>query len=282
MSTIQPSIHGGAPHVTSQRPAHPALHWLCLLCLVVSLRPAAAAPLLLVADEWCPYNCGEHDPRQGYVIDLLQTIFAEAGMQSAYRVVPWSRAIKMVEQSKADLLIGTNAEITPHLLLSLPIGEQRTCFFAARGSTWQFHSIADLHEQRLGVIQDYSSYDGGGALDSYIASSPPAQGKVLRATGTQALQNNFLMLAAGRLDVLVENCNVGAYRLQSLGLTEQIQTAGQLDGYHASIHIGLNPNAPDAQKWLALISQGLSEKRRSGELERLLRTYGLHDWVPAP
>lgn len=257
------------------------LRQLCLLSALVGLRPALAGPLL-VADEWCPYNCAQNDARQGYVIDLLRGIFAQAGLPATYLVTPWTRAIRMVEQGKADLLVGTTPEITPHLLLSLPIGENRTCFFTTRGSPWHFRQMADLHEQRLGVIQDYASYDAGGVLDRYIASSPPEQGKVLRATGAQALQKNLRMLTAGRLDVVVENCNVGAYRLQKLGLTEKIRLAGQLDSFNGTVNIGLNPAAPDAQQWLTLINQGLTEKRRSGELERLLQTYGLHDWAPQP
>lgn len=257
------------------------LRQLCLLSALVGLRPALAGPLL-VADEWCPYNCAQNDARQGYVIDLLRGIFAQAGLPATYQVTPWTRAIRMVEQGKADLLVGTTPEITPDLLISLPIGENRTCFFAARGSTWHFRQIADLHEQRLGVIQDYVSYDAGGEFDRYVASSPEKQGKVLRATGAQALQNNFRMLMAGRLDVVVENCNVGAYRLQRLGLSQEIQPAGQLDSFNGTVNIGLNPAAPNAQRWLKLINQGLAEKRRSGELERLLQSYGLHDWAPQP
>lgn len=267
--------------MTKPRPLRSILPLLGLFAALTGLRPALAGPLL-VADEWCPYNCAQEDAQPGYVIDLLQAIFTQAGMPATYLVTPWTRAIRMVEQGKADLLVGTTPEITPHLLLSLPIGENRTCFFAARGSSWHFQQMADLHEQRLGVIQDYGSYDAGGVLDRYIASSPPAQGKVLRATGAQALQKNFRMLLAGRLDVVVENCTVGTYRLQKLGLMEKIQLAGRLDSFNGTVNIGLNPNAPDAQKWLTLINQGLNERRRNGELERLLQTYGLHDWAPQP
>lgn len=272
--------HGGTP-VKRPRP-HWQLLGLCLLLLLTGLRPVAAEPLLLVADEWCPYNCAQEDVRQGYVIDLLQAIFTQAGLPTAYQVTPWTRAIRMVEQGKADLLVGTTPGITPHLLLSLPIGDNRTCFFAPTQSTWQFHSIADLPGQRLGVIQDYASYDDGGVLDRYIASSPPEQGMVVRAAGAQALQKNLRMLAVGRLDVVVENCNVGSYRLQRLGLQDKVRQAGQLDSFNGTVNIGLNPAAPDAQQWLTLINQGLQERRRNGELERLLQSYGLHDWAPQP
>lgn len=266
--------------MTKPRLLRSFLPWLGLLAAFAGLHPALAGPLL-VADEWCPYNCAQDDVHQGYVIDLLQAIFTQAGMPATYLVTPWTRAILMVEQGKADLLVGTTPEVTPHHLLSLPIGENRTCFFAALGSPWHFQQIADLYGQRLGVIQGYS-YDAGGALDRYIASNPSARGKVLRATGAQALQKNLRMLAAGRLDVVAENCNVGTYRLQKLGLAGSIQLAGQLGSFNGTVHIGFKPNTPNAQQWLTLINQGLNEKRRSGELERLLQTYGLHDWAPQP
>jgi polar amino acid transport system substrate-binding protein len=254
----------------------------CLIPLFVG-RTAQAESLFLVADEWCPYNCAQDDKRQGYVVDLLAAIFAQVGVTTEYRVVPWSRAVKMVEQGTAQALLGTTSKNTPQLLLSQAIGANTNCFFAATEATWATRApnIDEIKQLRLGVIQDYSNYDGGGPLDQYIASHPQ-NGRINPSSGANALQNNFQKILAGRVDLVVENCNVGNYSLQRYGLSQRIKSIGELDYFHGDLNIGFNPQDPRANVWVELVNQGIAEKRRNGELAKILHTYGLSDWASTP
>ncbi|MBF7728976.1 substrate-binding periplasmic protein [Pseudomonas sp. N040] len=253
---------------------------LCWSVLLLAGRPAVAESLLAIGDEWCPYNCASDNPRPGYLVELLRDIYAEQGLQVEYRVVPWSRALKMMADGKADLLLATTPETTPGLPLSVAVGEDRTCFYVPRGSAWRYSGLAELQQRRFGVIQDYS-YDGGGALDGLIAASTSAAGPAMASSGENALQNNFNKLLAGRVDLVLENCAVGSYSLRRYGLRERIQSAGSLPGYRGVLNIGFNPAAPDAHLRLEQLRAGLEQRRRSGALQQLLEAYGLVDWVPA-
>lgn len=254
---------------------------LCCCWLALAGSALRAEPLVLIGDEWCPYNCAEDNPQPGYLVDLLASIFKAEGLTVEYRVIPWTRAIKMVEEGQADLLLATTPDTTPDLPLSVAVGEDRTCFFVPANSTWHYRDLADLQRQRLGVVQDYS-YDGGGPLDAYIATSPAEDGRVLASSGANALQNNFNKLLAGRVDLVLENCNVGLYSLQRYGLREQIREAGSLAYYRGELNIGLSPRNPQAARLTELIGRGLAERRASGELQRLLQPYGMQDWAPLP
>jgi polar amino acid transport system substrate-binding protein len=262
---------------THYRLNRPALLILTLTAILLG-RPLQAEPLLLVANDWCPYNCGAQDANKGYLVDLLGQIFADVGEKIEYREVPWSRAIKMVQENKANGLLAVTQQGARGLLLSPPVGVDSSCFYVAKNSTLQVPNMAQLRQLRLGVIQDFVSYDGGGELDKYIASKPAGE-RVITASGTQALESNFKKIIAGRVDLVIENCNVGDYSLQRFGLTEQIRNTGNLPYYHPSLHIGFYSQDPRAPVWAELIGKAISEKRRNGELAKILHKYGLSDWA---
>ena len=246
---------------------------LCFLLLASSLSsPLRAAPLIMVANDWCPYSCAQDDLLPGYVVELMRDIAVE------YRVVPWSRAIRMVEQNKASVLLATTFKDTPRLPLSDLVGLDTSCFYAREDAGLQDPDMARIKQLRLGVIQDFS-YDNGGELDTYIASA--LEGKtasVLASSGANALQSNFEKIAAGRIDLLVENCNVGDFSLQRFALEGQIRKVGTIATYRNGLLIGFNPDDPRVPQWIERVNRRVAEKRSNGELQILLHKYGLRDW----
>ena len=233
-----------------------------------------AAPLLMVANDWCPYSCAQEDALPGYVVELMRDIFAESDTAVEYRVVPWSRAIRMVEQNKASVLLATTFKDTPHLPLSDLVGLDTSCFYATEAAAVQNPDMARIRQLRLGVIQDFS-YDNGGELDAYIAEEPAS---VLTSSGANALQNNFEKMAAGRIDLLVENCNVGDFSLRRFGLQGKVRKVGTIDHYRNGLLIGFNPDDPRVPQWIERVNRRIAEKRANGELQALLHKYGLQDW----
>lgn len=236
-----------------------------------------AQPLVMVANDWCPYSCGQEDDLPGYVVELMRDIFAETGVSVEYRVVPWSRAIKMVEQNKASVLLATTFKDTPDLPLTDLVGLDTSCFYVKAESSVQNPDIGQIRQLRLGVIQDFS-YDNGGELDSYIASQSQLNSRVIASSGANALQSNFEKITAGRVDLVVENCNVGDYSLKRFGLEGQIRKVGTIASYRNGLLVGFNQDDPRVPQWIERINRRVAEKRQNGELQILLQKYGLRDW----
>ena len=44
-----------------------------------------AKTVVLVADEWCPYNCAPNSDKPGYVVEIAELVFAEAGHTVIYK-----------------------------------------------------------------------------------------------------------------------------------------------------------------------------------------------------
>lgn len=233
--------------------------------------------LIMVGDNWCPYNCSPDAARRGYMVDLLEKILGPHYTLN-YQLAPWTRAIHMVESGEAQLLIATPATTEQKIVASVPLGIDKTCFFVRKGNPWRFMRLGDLRTVRLGVVQDYS-YDDNGPLDALIASYTRNKDPRLEiAVGQNALESNFRKLEAGRMDVVVENENVGRYMINELKLSNSIDFANCASHHIATTHVAVSSKRVDAMKILSQINSGLNALRRSGELTNILKPYGLSDW----
>jgi polar amino acid transport system substrate-binding protein len=241
---------------------------------------ADKSPLVMVGDNWCPYNCAPDAAQQGYIVDILNRVLSQQ-YTLTYRILPWTRAIVEVEDGTAQILIATPATTKQKAIASVPFGIDRSCFFVRRGNPWRYSGLSDLKEVRLGVIQDYS-YDDDGPLDTVIAGyRKRGDSRLEIASGDDALKHNFKKLQLGRMDVVIENENVARYMIQELRQTESIDFAGCANHHVATTHVAVSSSRRDAVQILAKINNGLAELRRTGELKKILQPYGMSDWQTA-
>ncbi len=256
---------------------------LAVCCPALSLTGvwAQGKPVLrLVGDNWCPYNCDPHQGQSGYIVDLLAKALG-GHYQIDYALMPWTRALQAVDRGERDVLLSTTPGTTPNLLLSQPLGIDRTCFFVPAASKWQYKVATDLAQQRIGVIQDYK-YDNNGPIDALISRYRKSRDpRVELAVGDDALGSNFRKLLAGRMDVVLENEMVGAYTIHNLRLGTAIKSAGCDQVGIGTVHVAMSPKSPHATAVLQQIDAGVRQLRESRVLPQVLQSYGMQDWLGA-
>ncbi len=248
---------------------------LLLLCSWSARVPAVAdQPVIsLAADPWCPYNCEPGSAQPGYVIELVRTIFADAGYRVEYLTMPWARALRAVEQGDVYGAIGASpAELPEAVFPTEPVGQFSPRFAVARSQEWRFQGFESLEGVRLGVINDY---DYGTFNDSI--ESHRQRGGLLVLSGKDAGFRGLKMLLRGRLDALLDDANVISYRAKNLGVEEGISFAAS-PVTPLNIYIAFSPRHPQAEAYADLLSAGIGKMRRSGQLAQLLARYGLRDW----
>jgi polar amino acid transport system substrate-binding protein len=187
----------------------------------------------------------------------------------------------MVTAGDADILIANTLPNSPDPALAYVLGVDSTCFFVRKDYDWRYNGMQSLQSVRLGVIQDYH-YDGKGPLDAYIRSSIGDRSKVISAKGADALKNNFNMLVAGRLDVLLENCNVGSSAIQRQGLQNQVVNADLMPTYKDNLYVSFAPDNPKSAQRMQLLMEGVERLRASNQLQPILQKYAVSDWVTEP
>jgi polar amino acid transport system substrate-binding protein len=255
-----------------------ALQRLAIVATVALPCAVAAAEKSLVhlcADHWMPYNGAPDDTRPGYVVELARAVFVPRGVQVDYQVLPWDDALVAVREGRLQGVIGAGKEEAEGMVLPAePIGAPQVCLMTLATSTWSYESIASFRNARLGVIKDYTYWP---TLDSFIERK--AGNGVLVVEGETPLDDLMAKLKGGEIDVLAEYEPVILWHLRVLNLDRsqfRVVYKHQAD----PIYVAFAPS-DDGRRYATMLDEGVRSMRASGELEKLLRRYGLADWVQA-
>lgn len=242
--------------------------------------PAHAAPdmtasggkvLILAADSWCPYNCTPTDPQPGYLVELAIRIYGSKGYRVDYQVMPWKRVIEMTKVGQIDgVLAVCDIEATGLVKTEKPVGIMQNMVATMADKKFEWTGVNVIGTRRAGMINGYGYGDD---LLAWAAAHPE---QVDYSTGAEALEAMLNKLIVGRIDFLQDDIHVLEYRLAKMGLKKKIFL--QPEGEHYPLRIAFSPVRPDGLKLAKMFDDGIAQMRRTGELARLLKRYGMKDW----
>lgn len=247
---------------------------LSVLCIGFCSPVFSTQKVVLAADPWCPYNCGAQDAKQGFMLDIARTIFANTPYKIEYLNMPWARAIKLVKDGKIDGLVGASKLEAKNMVISKhSLGLSTFSFFTLPTSTWQYSGLKSLEKVSLGRIKSYSY---GGLTNRYIRFHQDDKNRVQTVTSVNGLELLVAMLRKKRVDVIIEDKNVMANYFSSQGQEMAFRNAGTVCDEEVFIAFGQHVN--DAATMVKIIDDKLQVLRASGELVKILSAYGVEDW----
>ena len=242
--------------------------------LMLAAAPAIAATLTVRSDSWMPFNGDPKSARPGYMIEVLKAIFEPKGIQIDYQLMPWERSKDEVKKGAYDAIVGADkVEADGYTSPKETFGRFRNAFFVLAANEWKYQGVASLNQVRLGVVEGYAYND---EVDEYIKKAP--QGKVIAATGDDALPKLLKMLQAGRIDAILEDATVIAHALKANNIPfSQVLVAGDL-GEAKDLYVAFSPARETSAKYSEIFSAGIVELRKSGKLKQILDRYNVKDW----
>ncbi len=250
--------------------------FLACLAMVILLAAGAAQAetIVLVADEWCPYNCEPGSDKPGFIVEVAQKVFGGAGRQVQYEIIPWSRAVDKTREGEFTAAIGATTEDAEGFVFPKEeFGQVADHYFKRKGYPWTYNGIDSLKEVHLGYIADY---DYGEDVNAYIEANQGTD-KVQAQGGESPLETNIKKLLAERIDVLIEDKNVAMYMAKQMGVADQVEHAGS-DKEFDPIYLAFSPANPKSQEYADMLDKAVQDMRASGELAKILDKYGLKDW----
>jgi polar amino acid transport system substrate-binding protein len=238
-----------------------------------SVAMAADKSIVVVADEWCPFNCSDESLDQGFMIDMAREILSAERYAVKYRTEAWTDAINAVKAGTFDAIVGTSRdEAKGMVLVEEPLGENKNCFYTRLDDPFVYQATGNLRTRRLAVAAGYLY---GHPLDDYIHASRVNFNLLQLATGERPLLVNVKKLRARRVDTVIENVYVMDYSLRKYRIT-----GVRMAGCDAAtpIYMAISPTREDAAKIASSMAQGIRKLRKSGRMREILAKYGLSDW----
>ncbi|WP_165772237.1 substrate-binding periplasmic protein [Niveispirillum lacus] len=247
---------------------------LLIMISVLGGTAAAAEPIRLRADAWCPYNCEPVADKPGYMVEIMQEIFAdESGLD--YQLLPWTRAVEEARAGRIDAVAGATIADADGLVFGQEsIGLTTNVMIVRRGDQWRYTDANSLEGKRLAAVLDYSY---GKVLDDYIKAHAGDTSRLELAAGEDVTDQNLKKLLAGRVDVVIEDMNVAEFALVAEGIDGLVEMQA-IDG-GTPLYIAFAPGNNGTAR-AARLDTGIKSLRKSGKLSRILARYGLGDWAP--
>ncbi len=236
----------------------------------------------IVADTWCPYNCNPKSPHPGFMVDIAKKAFARHNISVNYIVLPWTIAIDETRKGKHTAIVGASIDDAPDFIYpSINQGFMQNYFYVKKGNSWRYAGTDSLKKVVLGAIAGYSYND---EVDAYVSKYKLNPTYIEMMSGDNALGINLSKLVRGKIGATIESKYVMDYYLLQNNMQDKIEDAGVLPASDKDkLYISFSPKDKKlAQKYADILSEETSKMRASGELEKILDTYGLDDWESNP
>ena len=247
-------------------------HLLRVLCVLgmLSVTPAHAEKLRLVADAWPPFTDARME-QGGLATALVRAALDRAGFASDFEQVPWARALMGIGDGRYDVLVNAwyNDSRTRIGQFSGGYLNNRIRLLKRKADSIAFERLADLYPHSIAVVRDYAysaEFDADRRLQKVpVRSFPVAIG----------------MLAAGRVSLAVEDEYVANWFLQRGPSTvrEQVEFFGPPVSEN-SLHILVSLKNPLHQQIVTGFDQAITAMKADGSYARILQQYAFTPGSP--
>ncbi|MDD9304351.1 MAG: transporter substrate-binding domain-containing protein [Desulfobacter sp.] len=181
-------------------------------------RRRSKAKINVVYTDWFPYTCQRKQIPSGFEIDIFNSVIEKMNLRAAFKMLPWVRCLKYLEQGKADVLISMLKTPERERYAYYPeehISVSKTMFFKKSNTHIAFNgSYEELKGYTIGVILGFSY---GTAFDQarYLDKDVSIDTKML-----------ITKLLKGRNDLAAENHAVMIAKAFQFGIKDDIQSFG--------------------------------------------------------
>jgi polar amino acid transport system substrate-binding protein len=254
------------------------MRYLCILALFLSFCVVAQPKeVILAADRWCPINCGENDPQQGFMVDVARLALRKFDYTVRYIEMPWPRAIAMARAGEIHGIVGAYKDDAPDLLFADPplMVISGNTMFTRVESDWIFKGVESLNSVKLGIVKGYAYGDG---ITDYINKNLTDPTRINMLAGDSPVERNIKLLLHGRIDVVTGSPPVIWHIAKELQVSKLLREAGQA-GTPKNCYIAFSPRRGDIAVVMPAFKQGVTELMRNGKIRKLAWAYGIPDSV---
>jgi polar amino acid transport system substrate-binding protein len=243
--------------------------FMAVLIVFVSTGTLWAADfpkLLIMTEDYAPYNFTKDDKVQGIAVDAMVEMLKKIGSDQTRKdiqLLPWARGYRVIQdEPKAVLFSTTRTKERENLFKWVcPIATLRTDMIALKEKNIKITSDAELLDYRIGCVRD----DVGQQVT--VATGVPVKKLDLNT----AYEMNVNKLNAGRIDLYASSMDSVTVYAQKIGIDpSKFESVYILDESH--LCYAFNPGVPDEA--VSQLQKALDEIIADGTYEKISHMYG--------
>jgi len=240
---------------------------ICVI-LFLGLFPTAALAgetIRITNGEWSPY-LSEKLKYYGVASRIVTEAFELEGTSVEYGFFPWKRALLLAQKGKWDgtVIWSHTKDRAKDFYYSDPVVKCKWVFFYLKTTSFDWKVIDDLRGFRIGGTLGYK-YN-----PDFEAAEEAGRITVDRVPKDE---QNFEKLIKGRIDIFVQDIDVGYEMLNNLFPKEKVCmfTHHPKPIKDTDFHLLLSKKAEKNREMLTLFNKGLRQLRESGKIEQYLK-----------
>ena len=233
------------------------------LTLSMLMFGVQARDISMLTVEWAPHY-GSTLPENGLTTALVKAAFKAGGHSSQVDFIPWARALKEVEDGKADVVMGGyfNEERAQKYYYSDRIYSLDLGLIARPGlDVLKYESLRELSDYKIGVSRGFANsdeFDAADYLDKDIATFPNL---------------NIRKLFRGRIDMAVMNFDLFRYEAKKEGFCITDITFMDPPLSTEGLYVMASRNIRDGEVIIKDFNRGLLAIRQNGEFNRIVSRF---------
>jgi polar amino acid transport system substrate-binding protein len=235
------------------------LRLVLIFIFALSSTINAAEKITLANGEWAPY-LSKDLKHYGYMSHIVSDAFAEEGIEVEYVFLPWKRGFEDAKEGKyqGSLIWGYNDDRAKDFIYSDTVAELGTSLFYNKNKPIEWNEPIDLKKYKMGGVIGYA----------YGIEDLEKQG-ILKIDRLGKDVGNYKKLAAGRLDIVLEDTEVGHESVNKLGMTDQI-IAHPKTLKPRKYSVIISKKTPNAQALVDAFNRGLKKLMDDGRYQKYL------------
>ena len=224
--------------------------------------------LIGVAENWPPFEyyteVGGKYIETGRDLLILKAVLKRMGYDLKVMWLPWVRCLEMMKTKKADILLDAakTKERTGYLYFpDEPVSVMTNVFFFLKDRKIKFDKPDDIKGLTVAYIEAYYYEDE-------LKKLP------VKLERVYDLDSAFRMLLKGRVDLVIDDVNVGLFRARQLGIIDKIDYIKKPVTKVVPLYMAF-AKKPGYDKLAEEFSEELKKFKKTEEYFKIIKNYGL-------
>lgn len=225
-------------------------------------------PLLLLTEEWAPYNYIHNETLTGFSVEIVREILNRLDYDTPIKSLPAARAISTLNNRSNTAffsLFRTQHRETMYKWVG-PISNGSIYFYKLKGSDITVNSLEDLKNvnriacRQTGLIHDLLIKNGFTNLD----------------TGATSSIGVYIQLLKGRSDIAISDTDLGMrYYLKSINKDVELLEKIPITLFESDLYIAFTRDVSnrEIERWQKI----LNEIKNDGTYQKIFDRYNLND-----